>query len=77
MTVNVKDVTGILIPLRSILKKFLELPNVFSIIEKYMNDCSTEKNITSFLNAQLWLKTKAKYSEKFVIPIMLLSMIWS
>lgn len=35
-----------------------------------MDECEKLKG-TSFLNAQLWLETKAKYPGKFLIPLLL------
>lgn len=70
MTVKMTKVEGQIIPLRIIFKTFLELLNVFNTITNYINKCSKEKYVTSFLNADLWLKTKDKFPGKFVIPLM-------
>lgn len=69
LSVKLQNLSSQVIPLRMVLKKFLELPNVFRIIEAYMNDCAQEKIITSFLNAELWKKSLTKFSGKFMIQL--------
>lgn len=60
---DLKDVTGQIIPLRESLKKFLELPNVFSTIESYIWMIAySVKKITSFVNAELWRETLSKFN---------------
>lgn len=70
-TVMIKDVVGQIIPIETVFQRFLELPNVYKTIKSYMDECEKVEGITSFLNAQLWSETKAKYQGKLIMPLML------
>ncbi|XP_043473588.1 uncharacterized protein LOC122505810 isoform X1 [Leptopilina heterotoma] len=62
------------IPMRLILKKFLELPGNFEIISKYMNELKrSETEICNFIQGNLWKEKSAIYEleNKIVLPIFL------
>lgn len=72
-TVMIKDLFLQFIPIDILFQRFLELPGVWNTIKLYMDKSESTEGITSFLNAQLWLDTKAKYPGKFIMPLMLYS----
>lgn len=60
-----------LIPIKLILKKFLELPNVFNSIIEYINECKNNITLlTSVYHGELWKSTEFKQNE-FILPIAL------
>lgn len=65
---------GILMPIKSQLKAFLELPNVFKSIISNQNNIEAESrdNVYSHLcNGQKWQKIKERNPDKMLIPITL------
>lgn len=60
-----------LIPIKLVLKKFLELPNVFASIVEYINECKNNTTLlTSVYHGKMWNSTELKENE-FILPIAL------
>ncbi|KAF7987978.1 hypothetical protein HCN44_004794 [Aphidius gifuensis] len=64
----------ITVPMKKLLKQFLELPNVFQTIKEYMDEKETElysspSIVSSMLHGENWRKIKSKYSDKLVLPL--------
>lgn len=63
-----------IIPLKSVLIKFLELPNVFSTITVYIERCKNDNNIiTSIIQSSFWKSTVKDSNSKIVLPLILFS----
>lgn len=61
-----------IIPIRSLLKKFLQLPNVFhTIIEHLSKQQHIDDRITSFIQGETWKHVKEKFAKKLVLPLLL------
>ncbi|XP_066589332.1 uncharacterized protein [Prorops nasuta] len=61
------DLYGICVPLRNSLKMFLEIPNLFNEIMKYMDTLKHETEIvTNIIQGSLW---KVKYAQQFANDI--------
>lgn len=66
------DLYGQFIPMRSVLRAFLELPDVFNKILSYMNklERSDGSIIENLIQAKLWKeKIKPRFPDKLVLPI--------
>ncbi|EZA59657.1 hypothetical protein X777_16728 [Ooceraea biroi] len=71
---NGMDVVNIdiqIIPMRPLLTKFLQLPNVFDTIVKYMRENENSEELTSGLQCEIWRYLKDQFSEKIVLPLLL------
>lgn len=66
-------VNGQFIPLRSVLKGFLELPNVLKIILDYMKTLeNTSDSLCNIIQGKLWKENIApKFLDKVVLPLIL------
>lgn len=49
MNINIQ-----IIPMRSLLTKFLQLPHVFDIIVNYMRETENSEELTSILQGEMW-----------------------
>lgn len=68
------DVDGgevVSIPLKEVLKKFLELPDVFDTILSFIESCqSNDSNFKNFMQCPVWQAKRATYEESdIVIPL--------
>ncbi|KAJ1521808.1 hypothetical protein ONE63_003443 [Megalurothrips usitatus] len=65
-----KLVYGQMVPLRHVLKKFLELPGMLDNINEYVNALHDGK-IMNFVQGELWSDLRVKFDQegKFVLPI--------
>jgi len=54
-----------------VLKKFLELPNIFSTILVHIQECKRSETIVSNLQSELWKNIELKFEGKFVFPLLL------
>lgn len=71
-TMAVRKVQGQIICIRTILKKFLEIPNVFTKIEVFIQEQeSITSEITSIYQGELWKNLKKSFQNKKVFPIYL------
>jgi len=60
-----------LIPIKLVLKKFLELPNVFTSIVEYMKECQNNTTLlTSIYHGEMW-KSIVLEENKITLPIAL------
>lgn len=60
-----------LIPIKLVLKKFLELPNVFTSIVEYMKECQNNTTLlTSIYHGEMW-KSIVLEENKIILPIAL------
>ena len=50
------------------LKKFLELPNVFSSIKAYIDKCRQSENFVSVIQSDLWKEPEKRLERKDVLP---------
>lgn len=68
---TLKKLTIILI--HEVLKKFFELPNVFNIIQTYVEMCknSVSDEITSPLQSEVWIKIQKTFGDKTVYPLLM------
>ncbi|KAJ1526414.1 hypothetical protein ONE63_009548 [Megalurothrips usitatus] len=66
---EVDVVKGIFIPLRKVLKAFLELPNVFDIVMAALESKQPDGIIGEFIHAPHWQAKKLQFGEKIVIPL--------
>lgn len=69
---EMKQVTGQFIPLRYVLKKFFELPDVFKSTIQYMKDVQAESDVISnFVQCQRWKIISTKYfkNSDIVFPL--------
>lgn len=57
--------------LRVILKKFLELPDIFTTILMYMKSLSTEHVMSNLIQGKLWQKKLQSLEHKTVLPLIL------
>ncbi|XP_030762279.1 uncharacterized protein LOC115887094 [Sitophilus oryzae] len=71
-TVNMtfKKCEGQIIPLRKILKHFLEIPGVLNTILEYQKSEENKDHLSSIFNGELWKSIKIKYN-KIVIPLLI------
>lgn len=61
-----------LLSMKKNLKYFFELPNVFKLVNQYMDDSSNNKEVlSSFLDGSTWKNMRAKFKKQFVFPIFL------
>lgn len=72
-TLNLVKQTAEFVPLRAVLKKFFEAPNVLSAVLKNINELETAKGDTyHFMQSPLWAKIKASQAPgKLLLPIFL------
>lgn len=69
---RVYNVTFQFSPMKRVLTKFVESPNVFNTISTHINEISKEKQlIKSVLQCQLWGNIFKKYDNKIVFPLTL------
>ncbi|KAB0800833.1 hypothetical protein PPYR_06572 [Photinus pyralis] len=69
-----KKCEGEIVPLRHVLKLFLQLPNVFENINKFIKteeSMANENYYSSVFNGSLWAKLKETNRQKLVFPILL------
>lgn len=65
-------VQGHLLSMKKNLKYFFELPDVFKIVNNFINDSLNNKEIlTSFLDGSTWKNMRSKFKNQFVFPIFL------
>lgn len=57
------------IPIKSVLKKFLELPNVLTSILSHLEYCKKSEPIISAVQGDVWKNIEQKFPEKIVLPI--------
>lgn len=65
---------GYIIPMRYVLRKYLELPNVYSEIRKYLDEESKNINkgiYSSFFQGKRWKEILINFINKIVIPLWL------
>lgn len=67
--VEIDNAKGLFIPLRKILKVFLELPNVFNVIKDALSKISCEDIFADYIHGSHWHKRKILFAEKLVIPL--------
>lgn len=67
--VEVDNIKGQFVPLRKILKVFLELPNVFNVIKNVLSITSCEDFFADYIHRSHWQKKKNLFGEKLVIPL--------
>lgn len=69
-----KTCYGYYVPMRTVLEKFMELPNVYDDINNFMRDeiSSYDKNIySSVFHGSCWQKISTAFDNKFVVPLFL------
>lgn len=59
------------IPIKLVLKKFLELPNVLTSILSHLEYCKKSEPIISAVQGEVWKNIEKKFSNKIVLPIIL------
>lgn len=65
-----KNCEGQIIPMRIVLKKFLELPNVLNNILSYIANANSSNNISSIFNTSLWKSLTSKYDKnRIILPL--------
>ncbi|XP_071632320.1 uncharacterized protein [Temnothorax longispinosus] len=68
--IKMKNCEGRIIPMRIVLQKFLELPNVLSNILTYIKNENGSNNISSIFNTNLWKSLTSKYDKnKIILPL--------
>lgn len=67
--VEIENAKGQFVPLRKILKVFLELPNVFNIVKSVLNKTSCGDFFADYIHGSHWQKKKILFGEKLVIPL--------
>ncbi|XP_066595382.1 uncharacterized protein [Prorops nasuta] len=58
-------------PLHEILKKFLELPNVFKSIKQYIENVKNSDILVSSMQGALWKKIEQRFEGKTVLPLII------
>lgn len=58
------------IPLKLVIKKFLELPNVYSSILSHIKKCRNS-NFCTFFNSEYWKTVESEIKDKTVLPLVL------
>lgn len=65
-------VTAQFIPIRKVLQKFLELPNVFNKTMNYINSLnSCTQTISNIVQSTFWKNKAAHFKDKIVLPLIL------
>jgi len=54
-----------IIPLRSLLAKFLQLPNIFHTIMKHLRESKSNNILTSIVDGKVWKRIKKQFAPKF------------
>ena len=62
-------ITVVIVPLREVLQKFLELSNVFHTIMKYIYKMEESQCFYSIFQSERWLQIKRKNVGKIVMPL--------
>lgn len=58
------------IPLKLVLKRFLELPNVLNLIDSFITKCRTSKELRSVFQGQFWEKESVlNEKNKYILPL--------
>ncbi|XP_039312881.1 uncharacterized protein LOC120359458 isoform X1 [Solenopsis invicta] len=60
-----------IIPIKLVLKKFLEMPMVFSAIMKFVDKCNRSLVINSVIKGDFWKKIVASQTDKIIFPLVL------
>jgi len=66
-----KDVTGQFIPLRQVLQKFFELPDVFNVMEASVKELESDDDgmLRSFIQSDVWKRKRSMYpADAHVFP---------
>ncbi|KAF7998486.1 hypothetical protein HCN44_010894 [Aphidius gifuensis] len=75
MVSTIKKCKAYVVPMRKVLKRFLELPNVFKIATNYIREekegTDGEKIYSSIISGLLWKKIEEKYKDKIVMPLLI------
>ena len=69
MKLELDSVNGVFIPLRKVLKAFLELPNVFTILIDALQTSRPSGIISDFIHGFHWQNKKMLFEDKLVIPL--------
>lgn len=68
--IKMKNCEGQIIPIETVLKKFLELPNVLHSILSYIAKENSCNNISSIFNTSLWKFLTSKYDKnRIILPL--------
>ena len=68
---QMKDVTGQFIPLRQVLQKFFELPDVFNVMEASVKELESDDDgmLRSFIQSDVWKRKRSMYpADAHVFP---------
>lgn len=57
-----------MVPMKEVLKNFLELPNVFNKIIEFINCMGWCEIIDSIIQSDRWRDIRSRYQDKIVIP---------
>lgn len=60
-----------IIPLKPLLIKILQLPNIFDTIIKNMRESKSSNVLTSIIDGKIWKRIEKQFAEKLVIPLLL------
>lgn len=66
---KIEKVKGVIVPLRRVLKKFLELPNVFDRVLTSLQQPKSAGIIGEFVHGLHWEMKKRHFEDKIVIPL--------
>lgn len=68
-TLKIKEVYGQFIPMRTVLKKFFELPGVYDSTVDYLETLRNPEIIANFVQSHVWKASTADFKEKLVLPL--------
>lgn len=64
-----KEVFAQFIPIREVLKKFFEMPNIYKETIAYLKSLEDDDIISNFVQASLWKKWSHDFGDQVVLPI--------
>lgn len=65
-----RNATLSIVSLKEVIRKFLELPNIYSSILSYIRDCK-DGHFLTFFNSEYWKTVENKNTDKIVLPLAL------
>lgn len=60
-----------IVPIKSLLTKFLQLPNVFQLIMTQMCEIKCSNVLTSIIHGEVWKNIEKQFTGKLVLPLLL------